>query len=72
MMPPQFLLISVRLTDWISVSEHRTLVSDPVELAARMIVARTSGQIDTHWEDCHLYHLPCFAVFVLDQMGAHE
>ena len=53
-------------------SEHRTLVSDPVELAARMIVARTSGQIGTHWEDCHLYHLPCFALFVLDRVGAHE
>ena len=53
-------------------SEHRILVSDPVELVARMIVARTSGQIGTHYRDCHLYHLPCFAVFVLDRMGAHE
>jgi len=46
--------------------EHRVLVSDPVELAARMIVARTTKVISTHWEDCHLYHLACFAVFVLD------
>lgn len=52
--------------------EHRVLVSNPVELVARMIVARTSGQIGTHYADCHLYHLPCFAVFVLNQAGAHE
>lgn len=41
-------------------------MSETVEVAARMIVARTAGVIGTHWEDCHLYHLACFALFVLE------
>lgn len=45
---------------------RRRLAPGPVEVAARMIVARTSGQISTHYADCHLYHLACFAVFVLE------
>lgn len=40
-----------------------------VEQAARQIVARTSTDVGTHYADCHLYHLPCFAVFVLDEIG---
>ena len=40
-----------------------------VQAVAQEIVDRTAGQISTHYDDCYKYHLSCFAVFVLQELG---
>lgn len=43
---------------------------DEVRAVAEAIVERTKDHIGTHWDDCYLNHLPCFAWFVLNRISA--
>ena len=42
-----------------------------VEVAARLIVNRSIDHFinGKHYADCELYHLPCFALLVLSEIG---
>ena len=43
-----------------------------VREVAEQIVERTKDQIATHSLDCHAYHLPCFAHFVLNRISTES
>lgn len=45
-------------------------MTDDVKAVARKILDRAADQIGTHSANCHEYHLPCFAAFVMRQLEA--
>lgn len=45
-------------------------MNDDVKAVAQKILDRTKGQIGTHSMDCYMYHLPCFASYVMHRLEA--
>lgn len=45
-------------------------MTDDVKAVAQRILDRAADQIGTHSTNCHEYHLPCFAAFVMRGLEA--